>query len=159
MPELCKRPEVHWKHATIVLQPSERFHDDTDKYWQRIESAQSRRQSIYHERDAQSYYLRLFWRSGVQISSLTDTQRHCELSIIMFMVMKRNSTLKRRGCVNRCPRHHWTSKQEVSPLTPSVKILKYILTVIVFEAQCGTLWSTSTIFATTYGWTLSSKYH
>jgi hypothetical protein len=71
----------------------------------------------------------------VEYESLTPKQRKLSLPILMFMTMKRDGTLKTRGCADGRPQRLWTNKQDVSSPTPAIECIKYILAIIAFERR------------------------
>ena len=84
-----------------------------------------------------------------QIINLTDNDCFCEtdyskldqeakdkaLSILMFMILKRNGLLKTRGCANGSVQRLYTSKEEVSSPTPDIYAFKFIYAVIAREGR------------------------
>jgi hypothetical protein len=71
----------------------------------------------------------------VEYKSLTPKQRKLSLPILMFMTLKRDGTLKTRGCADGRPQRLWTNKQDVSSPTPAIECIKYILAIIAFERR------------------------
>ena len=71
----------------------------------------------------------------VEYKSLTPKQRKLSLPILMFMTMKRDGTLKTRGCADGRPQRLWTNKQDVSSPTPAIECIKYILAIIAFKRR------------------------
>lgn len=55
---------------------------------------------------------------------LTAQQKKWALPILLFMVMKRNSTLKSRACANGRQQRLWTNKEEVASPISSIDALK-----------------------------------
>ena len=53
----------------------------------------------------------------------------------MFMIMKRDGTLKSRGCVDGRPQRLWTKKEDVASPTPATESLKFILALIANEER------------------------
>ena len=60
---------------------------------------------------------------------LTAQQKKWALPILLFMVMKRNGTLKSRACADGCQQQLWTNKEEVSSPTPSIEAIRYTMIV------------------------------
>ena len=60
----------------------------------------------------------------VVYESLTAQQKKWALPFLLFMVMKRNGTLKSRACADGRQQRLWTNKEEVSSPTPSTVALK-----------------------------------
>jgi hypothetical protein len=61
----------------------------------------------------------------VEYESLSPQQRKWALPILLFMVMKRNGTLKSRACADGRQQRLWTNKEDVSSPTPCIEALKY----------------------------------
>ena len=53
----------------------------------------------------------------------------------MFMIEKRNSDLKTRGCADGRKQRLWTDKKDVSSPTPAVESLKYVLAAAALQAR------------------------
>ena len=60
---------------------------------------------------------------------LTAQQKKWALPILLFMVMKRNGTLKSRACADGRQQRLWTNKEQVSSPTLSIDSLKYTMIV------------------------------
>ena len=63
-------------------------------------------------------------------NTLNQEAKDKALSILMFMILKKNGMLKTRGCANGSVQRLYTSKEEVSSPTPGVYAFKLIYTVI-----------------------------
>ena len=84
------------------------------------------KQSIIKEMD-NMIFRKVF--GEVVYGSLTAQQKKWALPILLFMVMKRNGTLKSRACADGRQQRLWTNKEEVSSPTPSIEALKYTMIV------------------------------
>jgi hypothetical protein len=71
----------------------------------------------------------------VEYESLTSQQRKWALLILLFMVMKRNGTLKSRACADGRQQRVWTNKEDVSSPTPCIEALKYTLIINALEER------------------------
>ena len=60
---------------------------------------------------------------------LTAQQKKWALPILLFIVMKRNGTLKSKACADGRQQRLWTNKEEVSSPTPIIDALKYTMIV------------------------------
>jgi hypothetical protein len=71
----------------------------------------------------------------VEYESLSPQQRKWALPILLFMVMKRNGTLKSRACADGRQQRLWTNKEDVSSPTPCIEALKYTLIIDALEGR------------------------
>ena len=63
----------------------------------------------------------------VVYKSISPQQKKWTLPILLFMVMKRNGTLKASACADGRQQRLWTNKEDVSPPTPSIEALKFTM--------------------------------
>ena len=66
---------------------------------------------------------------------LTQQFKDKALPILMFMVMKRNGSLKTRGCANGSVQRLYTNKEDVSSPTPDFYAFKFVCAVIAREQR------------------------
>ena len=71
----------------------------------------------------------------IEYESLSDQQKRNALPILMFMVMKRNKTLKTRGCADGRKQRVWTNPIDVSSPTPANECLRYVLATAALETR------------------------
>ena len=67
--------------------------------------------------------------------SLSGKDKKFALPILMFMAIKRDGTLKSRGCVDGRPQRLWTKKEDVASQTRISESLKFILALIANEGR------------------------
>ena len=68
-------------------------------------------------------------------SNLGQEENDKALPILKFMILKRNELLKTRWCANGIVHILYTSKEEVSLLTPGLYAIKFICAVIIREGH------------------------
>jgi hypothetical protein len=66
---------------------------------------------------------------------LSQEAKDKALPILMFMVLKRNGSLKTRGCANGSVQRLYTNKEDVSSPTPDFYAFKFVCAVIAREAR------------------------
>ena len=70
-----------------------------------------------------------------EYEKLSQDAKDKALPILMFMVMKRNGSLKTRGCANGSVQRLYTNKEDVSSPTPDFYAFKFICAVIAREGR------------------------
>ena len=71
----------------------------------------------------------------VSYESLTGEQKRNALPILMFMVEKRDGSIKTRGCADGRVQRLWTDSHDVSSPTPAIEALKYVLAICAMEKR------------------------
>ena len=70
-----------------------------------------------------------------EYEKLSQEAKDKALPILMFMVLKRNGSLKTRGCANGSVQRLYTNKEDVSSPTPDFYAFKFICAVIAREGR------------------------